>query len=252
MFTTIQNAVTKVSKTSRVLMTGVLIAATLGGTGVAMAHGPKHDRAAWEQMSEAEKQTALTARLDKKMERLTQKLELTPAQVPKVRAILESAQQQRHAIKEQNKGDRKAARPAMKALKEQTKTQLAGVLTAEQAQTMQQLHEQKKARKGKRGKHGEHGKRGEKRMEHMAAELELSAEQQVQVGEVFASAKLEREQIIELVGSKKEAKPELKALRARTQADVRALLSQDQVLKLDAMEAKRKQRRGERKGKRDK
>ena len=245
MFNRIQNRIGSMSKITRVMIAGAVVAGTLGAGSMAMAKGPhKMNQEKWESMSQEEKQEMMNKRLDKRMERMTQELELTDAQVPQVRAVFESSQAQRHEIMQKYKGDREAARTELKALKQSTRAQLEGVLTADQVQKLEQL---KKDHKGKRhGKRGKHGKHGHKRFEKMSAELNLSAEQETQVKAIMKDARQEREEISSLVGSREEAKPELRELGIRTDARIKEVLSDEQDARFDELKAQRKERRGKR------
>ena len=245
MFDRIQNRIASMSKITRVMIAGAVVAGTLGAGSMAMAKGPhKMNQEKWESMSQEEKQEVMNKRLDRRMNKMTEKLELTDAQVPKVRAVFEASQAKRLEIMEKHKGDREAARPEMKALKQNPRAQLDAILTPEQVQTLEQM---KKDHKGKRGKHG---KRGEKRLERMSAELNLSADQEAQIKTIMQDAGQERKQIIELVGSREEAKPELRELHIRTDAKIKEVLNDEQDARFDELKAERKARRGERRGKR--
>lgn len=141
-------------KASRIIMT-CLIALSLGFTTSAYAGGGKHkDRANWEQMTEQEKLEHLQKRLDRRVERLAEKLELTDAQKVKVRQIFERAQTETMDIKARHEGDREAARAEFKKAKEATRAEIEEVLDAEQKQKFQQMRERMKERVGKRGKSG--------------------------------------------------------------------------------------------------
>src|SRR5690554_3515155 len=119
-------------KASRIIMT-CLIALSLGLSSSAYAGGGKHkSRANWEQMSEQEKLEHLQKRLDRRVERLAEKLELSDAQEIKIRQILERAQTEKMDIKARHQGDRKAERAEFKQAREATRAELAKVLTAEQ------------------------------------------------------------------------------------------------------------------------
>lgn len=245
MFNRIQSRIASMSKITRVVIAGAVVAGTLGAGSMAMAKGPhKMNHEKWESMSQEEKQEVMNKRLDRRMEKMTEKLELTDAQVPKVRAVFENSQAQRLEIMQKHKGDREAARPEFKALKQSTRAQLDAILTADQIQKLEQM---KKDHKGKRhGKRGKHGKHGQKRLERMSAELNLSADQETQVKAIMQDARAERKEIIELVGSREEAKPELRELRVRTDARIKEVLNDEQDARFDELKAERKERRGER------
>lgn len=80
-----------------------------------------------------------------KLKRMVEKLELTDTQQASVKKIMEDARSERETIIEANSGDRKAAKPELKAHRKATKEKLRAVLTPEQAAKFDEM-------KGKRGK----------------------------------------------------------------------------------------------------
>src|SRR5690554_3177764 len=139
-------------KASRIIMT-CLIALSLGFGTSAYAGGGKHkhkDRANWEQMSEQEKLEHHQKRLDRRVGRLAEKLELTDAQKVKVRQILESAQTEKMDIKARHQGDREAARAEFKEAKQAQRAEIAKVLTAEQQEQLKSLKKDKRDKRGKK------------------------------------------------------------------------------------------------------
>ncbi len=76
---------------------------------------------------------------EKRMQRLAKKLDLSEEQITQVNAVFESQQATREDIRQQ-----------MKALHEDTRNQLSGILTPEQQEKFDQMHQRKK---GKRQKH---------------------------------------------------------------------------------------------------
>lgn len=186
------------------------------------------------------------ARLNKRMERLTKKLNLTAEQAPKVRQIFADAQVERAALRKSLEGQpreaRKAARPQMKALHQKTETKLAGVLSADQLAQYKAM----KAKHGKRGKRG-HGKRAG--LQRMSRHLDLTDTQQVQLKEVFTAQRAQRRAILDSAnGDRAAARPQLKALRQNTQARLQQILSAEQLQKLQQLREQRKQRRHHRHG----
>jgi histidinol dehydrogenase len=82
-------------------------------------------------------------------------LQLTDAQVQKVKPILDNSKEQRQAVVEKYKPQFQAFHNDMKNVQDQTHAQLAGVLTPQQ---MQALDAQREAHKHFRGRgHGPHG-----------------------------------------------------------------------------------------------
>jgi Spy/CpxP family protein refolding chaperone len=94
-------------------------------------------------------------KLDRKVEWMTERLELSADQQRRIRAALENAQTRRAALREGTE-DRDARREAMRAVRSETRDAIRAVLTPAQAQTLAE------ARENRRGKHGKHGKRGKR------------------------------------------------------------------------------------------
>ncbi|MEC7524826.1 MAG: Spy/CpxP family protein refolding chaperone [Myxococcota bacterium] len=97
-------------------------------------------------------------RIDRRVERMTERLELSATQQQQVRGILQGAAQQRRALHEQARLDGEAPREAMQALRERTRTQVQSVLTSEQQSRAAELREQRRERRGERGER--RGRRG--------------------------------------------------------------------------------------------
>lgn len=228
------------TRSIRNALLGLATLGIIGAAGTAMAKGPGAHKLA--QMTEVERAEHIDRKLDKRVNRMTEKLELSQTQADQVRVILEASMNQRVEIAAQSNGDKKAARTEFKALREQTRTQLSGVLTSEQ---LAELDQMKRERKGKKkGK----GDRSGKRMQRMAQQLDLTPQQTAQIEQIRAESKLEAKQIIELAGSREDAKPELKLLRKQTRADIEAVLTPEQAEKFEQLRAERKSRRGKRGG----
>lgn len=80
--------------------------------------------------------------MDNRIERMTEKLDLTPEQVQQVTVIMEEQKVKRDAIRETLKDNRDEMMEKMK-----------GVLSEEQLQKMEEMKSKKKDRKYGRGKH---------------------------------------------------------------------------------------------------
>lgn len=223
-----------IRKRRNILVTG-LLALTMTATSATAAFaggGARHEK--WQNMTEQERLEHMEDKLDRRMEKLSEKLALSDQQAKEVRSILSSAHTERLDIRSRHQDDRKAAKPELKALHERTSAELQKVLSADQFAQFEQI-------KRKRGKHGKrHGKK--QRLEHLERELALSSQQVEQIKAIHQARHAEAKQIIEKAGSREAAKPELKALRQSSRAEVRALLTAEQQVKFDAL----KERRGKR------
>ena len=234
-----KNFFTNATRRPRNILVAGIVALSL--TGVSMTTFAKGHHQKFENMTEQERLEHMENRLDKRMEKLTKKLALNDAQAKQVRVILSTEQTERMDIKSRHQGDREAAKPEMKELRERTQVELAKVLSQDQIDTMKQM----KKRHHKRGKH----KRN--RLQHMEKELNLTPEQSTQIKAIHKARKAQAHQLIEAAGGDREAaKPELKKLRQESMQEVRAILTPEQQTKFDALKEKRKDgRKGKRRGK---
>lgn len=82
----------------------------------------------------------------------------------------------------------------------------------------------------------------EQRIERMSKKLQLDEQQQQQLRQVFDNNRSEREAL----------RQQMKALKEKTDAEIRSFLNPEQIAKLDNMAKKRLQRREESASKRDK
>lgn len=90
-------------------------------------------------------------RLSRRVERMTERLELSPTQAEQIRGILRHSASQRRALREQARLDESSPREAMRALRESTRAQIRSVLTEAQATQLDEM----RANRGRRGRgHG--------------------------------------------------------------------------------------------------
>lgn len=201
----------------KLLVASAFLMTTVGMVGVVSAHqGKKGER----------------------LEEIKAELNLTPAQEKAFKAIQE---EKRSKFKELKTSDlpKEEKRAQMRALKAETRAELAKTLDAQQLAKLDAKMEKRKAKfEGKRGL----------RLEKLADELELTEPQRSQIKSIMDDARAERELILEANDSdRRQARPELKAHRQEVKGKIRAVLSAEQAAKFDAMKAKHK---GDRKGKR--
>lgn len=104
------------------------------------------------------RQERQSKRMNKRLEKMTKQLSLDEAQVTSIREIFEDAQTQKKAIKDSD-APRKEKKEQFKALRDQVKTQVLGVLNEEQAEKFNQFMEKRSKRRGKRDKRGNRGDR---------------------------------------------------------------------------------------------
>ncbi|MBX3248409.1 MAG: hypothetical protein KF901_14615 [Myxococcales bacterium] len=99
------------------------------------------------------REARMSEHMNRRLERMQEQLSLQPAQVQRIRQILTQAQAERR-----NLGHGPEHRDAHRALHERTKTQIDGVLDANQRARFEQMRE----RRGERGHRGPRGPRGER------------------------------------------------------------------------------------------
>lgn len=172
----------------------------------------------------------------KHLERMAAELDLTDAQVAQIKQIHQNSRAQARQLIEDAGGDHEAARPELRELREQTKQEVAQVLTDEQRQEFKQLRAERKQRVGK------------KRLARLAAELELTDAQVAQIEQIHKESHAQAKQIIDLAGDREAARPELKALRQETKEKVAQVLTEEQRQELEQLRDERKQRRHGRRG----
>lgn len=102
------------------------------------------------QRAEALRETRHREHLDRRVQRMTEKLSLRPNQVTQVRRILEQTRERHEAL-----GRGPEHRDAHRTLREQTRSQIEAVLDADQRARAAELHE----RRGRRGHGQAHGSR---------------------------------------------------------------------------------------------
>lgn len=214
---------------------GLAMVGILGAAGIAMAKGPGHHGEV-AQMSEAERAEHFGRKLDKRMQKLTEALELSEAQAGQVRQIFEEMHAERVALHGKRARGESVDRSEFKALREQTRAKLEGVLSADQLAEFEAIVKKKHAKKRHR--------KAQRKLERMTERLNLTPEQVEQIKAIKKASHQEAKQIVELAGSREDAKPELTLLREQTREDIEGVLTPEQVKEFEAMRAERKERRG--------
>ncbi len=98
--------------------------------------------------------------VDQRIEKMTEHLELSGDQANQIRVILENAQTQAEALRDQD-GDRQAKREAMRAIREDSREQIKAVLNAEQLSKLEEIAEKRRENRGERKeRRGKREKRG--------------------------------------------------------------------------------------------
>lgn len=98
--------------------------------------------------------------MTRRLERMSERLELSPTQVQQVGGILRHAHSQRRAIREAARTDGNPPRDAMQALRAQTRDQLRSVLNDAQEARLGEMRGRHRGRRGHRGHRGRGGPHG--------------------------------------------------------------------------------------------
>lgn len=148
------------------------------------------------------------ARVERRLERMREHLELDDAQVDLMRPILERHAEQRRAARQQFRDD------------------LAGVLTPEQLEQFDARVE----RRGKRGRHGRHG-RHRRGFRRLVEQLALTDAQKEQVRPILEGLRARRQELRDLPREERRAAAE--AMHGEIRAQLVPILDAEQLAKLD-------------------
>ncbi|QDG51299.1 hypothetical protein FIV42_11270 [Persicimonas caeni] len=226
-------------KLKRILFTAAIACSFAFGAN-AFAHGGKGGKhARWQQMSDQEKLEVMEKRLDEKVERMDEELDLTDTQEKKVRQILETSRTELMDIRQRHKGDRKAGRKEARQVFKRTKAELAEVLTADQKAKFEEMRQK---RRGKR-----HGKRMKRMFHHLDQKLDLDAQQEEKVRAIMKETRQKIRQARQ--DNEGDRKAFRQAMRKEMQAGankIEKVLDADQKKTFQEMRAKMKERRQKR------
>ncbi len=182
------------------------------------------------------------------MDRLTKRLELTDAQKPQVQAILaESSAKRRTAMdkpfRDMSADEREALSDEMTAIRKETDTELAKVLTAEQMAELAELREERlEALRERRQRYVERRDAG---MDQLAKRLGLTDAQQTQVKAIMAESSAKRRAAIDkpfrdMSEEEREALgDEMTAISDETDGKLAGVLSAEQMAELGEMREER-------------
>ncbi|MEM9188979.1 MAG: Spy/CpxP family protein refolding chaperone [Myxococcota bacterium] len=156
---------------------------------------------------------------DRRFARIQERLGLSEEQAVEVRPILERAHEERRALRDLPRPER---REAARALREQTRTELTSILSAEQLEAFD-------TRRGRRGRHGRHGHGG---LRALGAELDLTDEQRTAFEQVVERWRASRQEQPDL--SREERRSAREARLAEARAELEPVLSAEQLARFDA------------------
>jgi Spy/CpxP family protein refolding chaperone len=157
---------------------------------------------------------------------MTKVFDLTAEQQAKISPILEQAKPQIAAARQE-------ARQAMKAIHDNTRSQIRPLLTAAQQtqlDAIQKAHDP--AANDSRGNWPRHRHWGNG-LAHMTKTLDLTAEQQAKIGPILEQAKPQ------IMAIRQESRQKTKAIRDSISSQLRPLLTASQQAKLDAIQKAR-------------
>jgi Spy/CpxP family protein refolding chaperone len=178
-------------------------------------------------------------RLERRLAHMKDRLELTDEQVALIRPIFERMRAERQRVRDLPNEER---REAMRALHEQMRTELEGVLTPEQlaeAETMRRGFG-RHGRHGRRGgRHGDFGQRGahelpspDRIVERMQEHLELSEAQVAQVRPIVERNHQRFGELREL--PRDERRAAMQTLREEIRTELTQVLTPEQLERLEA------------------
>ena len=161
------------------------------------------------------------------MQKMAQKLNLSQQQQDQLKPIFQSSRDQAKAIKNDTSLSADQKKEKLQALREQTKSQISGILTPEQQQQMAQM---KSFQKGKmEGRRGAMGKM-------MAEKLNLTQQQQDQLKPIMQKQREQAKAIWQDNSLSQDQKQQkMQALHQDTQSQVKAILTPDQQQQWEQM-----------------
>jgi Spy/CpxP family protein refolding chaperone len=174
------------------------------------------------------------------VEQWTEELGLSEAQQAQLQAALDAHREAMDALHEECAGnaDRDACREKAQQLREELRTTLAGILTAEQTARLAEIRSERRAEMEER-----HDANVEQRTERhigfLVSVLNLDEAQQQQLRAVLDSAREQHDRIREDLRNDQidpeEAAARMEEIRNQTQASIREILTPDQQVLFDGL-----------------
>lgn len=191
-------------------------------------------------MSEQERLEFMEDMLDKRVARMTDKLELSKAQQVKVRQIMADAQTQMLEIYEQNKNvqDKTAAKGEAKAVMKQARQDVGDVLTDDQKAKIKAQHAEKR------------GERKAKMLNRLDEKLELSDAQRAKVEKIFDGSHEKMKALKDQNLDEDARRAAAKKIKTGAADEINGVLTKEQQVKWAEM--RKRFEDGPRKGKRGK
>ena len=185
----------------------------------------------------------LSARMERHIERMAERLALEDDQIDLVRPILEGSRARARAIHAGSAADR---RDVMEALRSETDAQLAEVLTPAQMEQLTAMRETRRERRSERRK-----ERAEERFDALAERLQLAASQVEPVREILAASRADgraffdalREENLERDEMRARAREKMAVIRSETDAQLAGVLTPAQMEALSEVHAEKRSER---------
>lgn len=230
------------------LVFAIVLAVGVGTAGLAFAQGPGHGGHAkmerWKKMSDEEKKDALEKRLERRLDKMAEHLELTDEQRAEIRAIMEDGQTQAIEVFEgAEAGERGEVRKQLHAIRKDARQQIKQVLTDEQVEKAKELREQRRQERPKR------------MMERLDARLDLDKTQEAQVEAIISEARDDIRQLRERAkdGERSRAmfrkhKQQVGEILKGAADDIEAVLDEEQTAEFQELREQMRERRSQRGG----
>ena len=180
---------------------------------------------------------------DLKMQGMTKKLALTDAQAESVHQIVLNSEQEKAVIRDKYPQLDEAKKEG-DALRKETQAKVRGVLTEEQIQKMK---ESRKMAQVQREMEDMKSPNWDQKIKQMQSDANLTDEQVGQLKVIFKETDAKRQELLKKYPELTEAKKEMQANKKETEAQIKSVLTEEQI---KIWEEKKQQPKGTRHGKR--
>ncbi len=189
---------------------------------------------------------------DEVVQLLTDRLDLTEEQAAALRPVIEEKVQRRNEIWENAGSDRRAVRVEMQKLRWDTEKKLGDILTDEQVESYLEFRQEQRAVMGREKFRGPGMDRGldktpDQIIDRMKVRLDLSEEQAAEVQPIIEESITKRRDVYDKyrdqgLGARQSMREEMLAIGDETHAELSAVLTDEQVEELNAIQERRRAR----------